>query len=240
MFSDIYIDESSQTKSRHLILGAVIIPTELAPAAEDAIWKARQPELPHGELKWTKVSRAKLAAYERVIDCFFQSAELRHAHFHSVVVDTSRVDHARFNDGSSEIGFNKEVFQLASKCARLYTGRLFHLYPDYRDTNQRPGDLRDILNRARRKAGDAREWPFRRCHFRDSKTTPLLWLSDLMAGAIGYQVNGHIMKDAASEAKTSLSRHIMLRAGVTNPLRDTSLRGKFTIWHRQLQVVPRR
>lgn len=233
--SEIYIDESSQTKHDYLVLGGVIIPASSRGEACDEVWRQREPELPHGELKWGKVSKGKLFAYKRVVDAFFDRSPFHAAHFHSIVVDTQKLNHKAFNEGSSEVGFNKEIYQLASKFARLYPRKLFHLYPDYRSTDQRPDDLRNILNFGRRKAGDRRDWPFRRCHFRDSKNTPMLWFSDIFAGAIAYHVNGHILKEGASPAKCDLARHILVRAGIRNPMIDTSIGGKFTIWHRQLR-----
>jgi hypothetical protein len=65
------------------------------------------------------------------------------------------------------------------KCARLYAN-LFHVYPDRRNTTQTPEGLRLILNRGCRSKGDKRDWPFRRCQFRDSKTTSLLQLADII------------------------------------------------------------
>lgn len=231
---DIYIDESSQTKNRYLVIGGVILPTANVASADICLNNARLPELPHGEMKWGKVSRSKLAAYQRYVDCFFDSKELEHAKFHSLVIDTSRLDHARFNQGSREIGFNKELYNLATKCARLQRSNYFHLYPDYRDTNQKPEDLRNILNHGRHKSNDGREWPFRRCQFRDSAKTPLLQLVDLLLGALAFGKNKHYEAASASKHKIDLARHVMRRAGIRDLDQDTTMDGKYTVWHRQL------
>ena len=107
---------------------------------------ARFPELPSGEMKWSKVSNSKLPAYLRVTDAFF-APELRDViHYHSLFVDMTKHDNHKFNDGNREIGFNKEVFQLAYKFTRLYAARL-HIYPDERVTSQKLSDLREMLNR---------------------------------------------------------------------------------------------
>jgi hypothetical protein len=198
-----------------------------------AIMKARQPELPHDEAKWTKVSKKKLPAYKRIVDVLFDKGVS--AHFHSLVVDSSRLDHRRFNSGSREIGFNKEVYQLALKCARLYSTALFHLYPDYRETTQRPEDLRQMLNRGCSKGGNKRDWPFRRCQFRDSKTTLPLQLVDIIIGGLAYRLNGHDKKKDASPAKSELSAYILERAKIADPFKDTARAADFTIWHRKLR-----
>ena len=235
LLTDIYIDESSQTKNRYLVMGGICLATSSVEAANDALAKVRLPQLPHGEMKWGKISKGKLPAYARTVAAFFDHPALLAAHFHCLVVDTHQQDHRKHNDGSREVGFNKEIYQLAIKFARLYPERLFHLYPDYRDTNQTPDDLRLILNRGRAKKGDKRDWPFRRCHFRDSKTTPLLQLVDLLTGSVAWCVNGHGQAPDASEVKVRTSRYVLKRAGVTDCSRSTSTTGKFTIWHRQLK-----
>jgi 16S rRNA C967 or C1407 C5-methylase (RsmB/RsmF family) len=68
-------------------------------------------------------------------------------------------------------------------------------------------------------------------------------LTDILIGAIAYHVNGHIHANDASAAKVDIAQHVMDRAGVKNPTIDTSIGGKFTIWHRRLRPrggVPRR
>jgi uncharacterized protein DUF3800 len=231
---DVFIDESSQTSHRYLVIGGIIAPSADVFDLTNRILKTRLPELPNGEMKWGKVSRGKLAAYKRVVDFFF-SAELQNqVHFHSLVVDTSKHDHARFNSGSREIGFNKEVFQLAQKFTRIYPTRL-NIYPDERVTDQSLDEMRLMLNRYINRRIPQRDWPFRRVQFRDSKKTPLLQLADTLSGAIAFRLNGHDKKIDVSPAKLELSAHILGSGNVKDVFRDTNVRGRFTIWHRQLK-----
>jgi hypothetical protein len=228
--TEVYIDESS-TQLRYLILGAII-----TASGQDLLQRfldARLPELPKNEMKWVKVSQTKLPAYIRFVDVFF-SQPRGVMDFHSIVVDTSRQRHELYNRGSREIGFNKEVYQLAMKCGLLYE-TLFHVYPDHRVTNQRPEDLRLMLNRGIRKKGDQRDWPYRRLQFRDSKKTLLLQLADILSGALAFHLNGHRNRHTASPAKIELSDHILRSANIRDVFRDTQRRGKFTVWHRQLR-----
>lgn len=157
------------------------------------------------------------------------------SHFHSLVIDTTLVDHQRFNAGNREIGFNKEIYQLAMKCSKLYPKYLFHVYPDQRETTQKPEDLRLILNRGCRKKGDKRDWPFRRCQFRDSKKTLLLQLTDIIIGAIAFKLNGHDKKEGASPAKCELADYIFERAKITDIFKSTAPAAEFTVWHRRLR-----
>ena len=60
IIADVYIDESSQNNHRYLVIGCAITMMTDAPALGAAIMKARLPELPQDEAKWTKVSKKKL------------------------------------------------------------------------------------------------------------------------------------------------------------------------------------
>ena len=225
-----------------MAMGGLVIASTRVGAANDRMAQLRMPELPRGEMKWGNVSRGKLLAYRRVVDGFFDDPAFHGGDFHSTVVGTWGQDHQRVGDGDKDKTFNKELYQLAAKFARLYPERLFHLYPDDRETIHRPGELRDILNHGRRKQGDKRSFPFRRSHFRKSCDTPLIQLVDVLLGALAYRVNGHANAVDASPAKVELSKHVLGRAGVKYPMIDTAKRGKFTVWHRQLQPrggVPR-
>jgi hypothetical protein len=223
-----------------MVMGGVILPTRRVFTANAVIGLMRQPELPQGEMKWGKISDRKYAPYERLVDAFFDHRVFAGVDFHTTVVDTWGQDHIGFNEGNREVTFNKELYQLAAKFARLYPDRLYHLYPDERETTQRPGQLRDILNFGRRKKGDGRDFPYRRCHFRKSHDTPLLQLVDVLLGGLAYAINGHLRAENASPAKVRLCQHMLARAGVKDPMRDTATEGKFTIWHRRLQPPRRR
>lgn len=230
---EIYVDESSQNKHRYLVLGAVVCEMTNSQKLADLTVKARQPELPEGEMKWTKVSKAKLPAYKRVVDVLFDNIE--EIHFHSLFVDTTQQNHARFNDGDSEIGFNKEIYQLANKIGRIYPGSYMHVYPDYRDTKNTPEELRLILCRGAAKRGDQRRWPVRRCQFRDSKTTIPLQLADVLTGAIAYQLNGHDKVAGANPAKIELAKYVMTKADIADITKGTARIARFSVWPRRLK-----
>lgn len=233
---EVYIDESSQTAHRFLLIGGLVIHAELAAKLEAALHNARLPELPNGEAAWTKVSRSKLPAYRRFVDLFFDNPH-RFApfEFHSLAVDTHRLRDDVFNKGSRSIGFNKEIFQLCMKFGRLHDRRLLHIYPDYRQTDQSPDELRLILNRAIRNKGDQRDWPYRRVHFRDSSELQVLQLVDVLLGALAFRLNRHHEAANASPAKINLSEHVMARANINDVTKDTRIKGKFTLWHRALR-----
>jgi len=234
-FADIYIDESSQTGHRYLVLGGIIVSTKDVGEATAAIIAARQPELPEMTMKWSKVSRTKLVAYKRVVDALFDLNARMTLDYHCLVVDTTKQKHGIYNKGSREIGFNKELYQLAMKFGRLYEG-LFHVYPDRRSTDQTTEDLRLMLNRGiKGRWNDKRDWPFRRLHFRDPETCQILQAVDILTGALASRLNGHHLTPGASPAKAELSAYVMQKAGIADVFRDTPRGARFTIWHRRLR-----
>lgn len=242
-FSDVYADESSQTQHRYMLLGGLVVPTLVAPRLKDALMAARLPELPQGEMAWTKVSRSKLPAYEKFVEKLFERRWP--VAFHCLVIDTHKIKDRTFNNGSREIGYNKEIYQLLMKAWRLERSRNFHVYLDKRNVTSPPSPeiaeqmslsrLRYIVNCGIRKRELSADWPMRRIHFRESKDCMLMQAADILLGAVGYHVNGHRMLPNASGAKSSLSDRILRLAQVSNPMADTAAAGRFTIWHRQLR-----
>ncbi|WP_264712014.1 DUF3800 domain-containing protein [Limobrevibacterium gyesilva] len=233
----IYIDESSQTQNRFLVLGGINVPSETVQHLEDEIRRSRLPALPYGEMKWQKVSTSKLDTYKRVSDVVLSPSQgpLRAIEFHSLVVDTRKLKDKTFNKGSREVGFNKEIYQLCQKFGRIHRSALFHVYLDNRDTNSSTNELRNILNFGIRSGQADRDWPYRRVHFRNSSDCLSLQIVDLFLGAIAFKLNGHYAAIGASESKRSLSDFILQKAGVRSVEKDTAVRGRFTIWHRQLK-----
>ncbi len=234
--SNVYIDESSQNGHRYLGIAGIIIDISCLERFRKIIYDARSPELTDGELKWTKVSKTMLPAYKRVVSSFFNNtSEVSPAEFHSVIIDCSKLNDKKYNSGSREIGFNKEIYQTCMKFCRIYNDRVFNIYLDERTTKSRTEDLRTILNRGAASHLDRSDHPFRRLHFRKSHETPELQIVDILLGAIMFKLNGHYNKSNASPSKKELSDYIMELADIEDVFRDTSVRGKFTIWHRQLK-----
>lgn len=234
---NIYVDESSQTAHRYLVLGGIICCPDVQVDIEKLFWEARGSTLPAGELKWTKVSPSKLDGYRRVVEVFWNNVRIAPV-FHCAVVDTHKRNETFFNGGSREIGFNKEIYQLLMKFGRTHKGYAYHVFPDERQTSSTTEDLRMILNQGVRKKQGRSNWPFRRVHFRSSHDEPMLQLTDLLIGALAFRLNGHRHMPEASKAKCELSDYVLDLAGIKDVFTDTSIVGRFTIWHRQLRRVP--
>jgi hypothetical protein len=240
---DVYVDESSQTQHRYMLLGGLIVPEEVSRDVAAALGAARLPELPFGEIGWTKVSNSKLVAYQRFVDVALNGK--LPVIFHVLIIDTHRIKDTAFNAGSREIGFNKEIYQLILKCWRNHKARRFHIYLDRRNVTKAGNPsidaqlslsrLRDIVNFGIHKEKRAADWPIRRIHYRDSNRCDFMQVADVLLGAIGFHVNGHRQRPNASSAKSALSDHILAAAGIGDVMRDTARWGRVTIWHRQMR-----
>lgn len=249
LFCNLYIDESSQTKHRYLVIGGLIIPLAFADAFDAAIVDARKNTIlpahrPTGEprvMKWEKVNAYNFDAYKTVVDTYFgfpEAAKMpswKYVDIHCVAVDTSKKNLKDTGEGDIEIGFHKEVYFLTTI---LFGGRykkeLFHVYPDRRNSTQPLDNARKIMNYGAKKYGDTRTWPYRRLQYKDPETCQALQVVDIFIGALAYRLNGHYDKPDAKQAKKDLSDYILVeRMRITNPfVRSAYYRRRFTVSHR--------
>jgi hypothetical protein len=239
LFSNVYIDESSQNDHRYLAIGGIIIPRKYADGFDAAIVNARGSDLPivdtdgtKHEIKWAKVSKLKLPAHKRVVETFFRFANTMpiatgHLDFHSTIVDMT----LRGNK-LTEIGFNKEINQLCRKFAREYPKALFHVYLDERTTTQPLHEVQLILNRIAHKTRPTEDWPFRRMRFEKSHDIQALQVADILLGALAYKLNDHYNAANASPARKELCDHVFKLARIADVFRDTKFLARYTIWHR--------
>ncbi|MDB5602859.1 MAG: hypothetical protein JWN71_4903, partial [Xanthobacteraceae bacterium] len=166
----IYCDESSQTKHRYLVIGASICQASIAPRIEATIEQIIKPHGGTSELKWEKVKRRNLPMYQAVADGFGQMITGGYLHYYAIVVDTSKINDKKYNEGDADLGFSKYLYTLLFKFARVYRPDYrFFVFLDERTTKHTPELLRTILNtRARRQK--VRDFdPYRTVEFIDSK-----------------------------------------------------------------------
>lgn len=235
----VFIDESSQNAHRYMVLGAVVVPGTEVDAATNALAELLARHGVHaGELKWTKVSRGKLAAYQAAIDYYFDILVPLGAQCHALVVDTSLLDHQGYNQGDAEIGFNKFLFQLLFHRVGKPFGQTERIVVDMdaRNSSRDLMELQSILNRRMvRTFGIDGSFPFARIAHRDSKKSRLIQISDIISGAVAWHCNDHDAVPGASEAKAQLANHIaskvgLRRLGRTSPMRELRL----SIWNIQM------
>ena len=105
MLYNVYCDETCHLEHdgiNDMVIGAVWCPQNKLREINQRIKeiKARNGISPSTELKWTKVSPAKVQAYKDVIDYFFDDDDL---HFRAIIIpDKSKINHAAFHQTHDE------------------------------------------------------------------------------------------------------------------------------------------
>lgn len=205
----IYCDESCHLENdgmSSMVLGAVWCPASHRGmlARKVQALKASHGLPPSWEIKWTKVSPAKLAFYEAVIELFFDEPLLR---FRGVAVpDKQALDHARFGQTHDDF-YYKTWYQVLNRL--IDPEQRFRVFLDIKDTRGKAKveKLQDVLCNA--------NYDFDRSIIESvelvhSQDVPLLQLADLLIGAIGYVHRGL----DSSPAKVALVEHLKKRSGL--------------------------
>jgi len=204
---NIYCDESCHLEKDHqqvMVLGAVWCPVE---RVREISTRLREIKLRHGlpadfEIKWTKVSPAKVQFYLDVMDYFFDDDDL---HFRSLIVpDKSLLRHAEF--GQSHDDFYYKMYFDMLKVLFSPEAR-YRVYLDIKDTrgavkiaklhgvlcNNQYDFSRQIIERVQSVRSDEIEQ---------------LQLTDLLIGAISYCNRGV----QTSQAKLTLVERMRQRS----------------------------
>jgi len=187
-----------------MVLGAVWCP--LDKTREVAI-RIREIKSRHGlssgfEIKWTKVSPAKLPFYRDVLDYFFDDDDL---HFRAVVVpDKSKLRHSAFGQTHDE-WYYKMYFQVITVI--LDPNSRYRVYLDIKDTQgvSKIAKLQEVL---RNNMLDYRRTIIERVQTVRSHEVEQLQLADLLIGAVGY-ANRQL---DSSSAKAELVRRMRQRS----------------------------
>jgi Protein of unknown function (DUF3800) len=235
----VYCDESSQTKHRYIVLGALICQASNAPRIAATIEHIIKPHGGTSELKW---ERRNLPMYKAVASGFGQMIERGYLHYYALVVDTHQVDHEKYNEGDPELGFSKFLFTLLFKFARVYqTDYRFYVFLDERTTKHTPELLRTILN-ARARRQNIRDFdPYRTVEFVKSEKSRLIQLTDVITGAIAYETNMHHVAPGAASYKIEMMRHVTACVHARRLAIPTPVAGKgFDIWHLDLAITKKR
>lgn len=206
----IYCDESCHLESdsqKTMVLGSIWCNSN---DTKEANKRIREIKAQHGlssdfEIKWTKVSPAKIDFYLAVIDYFFDNDALN---FRSVVIpDKSILDHTKF-DQSHDEWYYKMYFNLIKVI--LEPTSSYDIYIDIKDTRggKKIESLHKVLSN---QMYDFQRTIIHKIQLVHSHEISLLQIADLISGAVMYENRG----EKNSVAKTQLVERVKERSGLT-------------------------
>lgn len=215
---NIYCDESCHLlEDGHevMTLGALWCPLEkrLRMCRELRELKHRHGIPPSTEVKWIKVSPAKLDFYLSWIDHFFDQDDLR---FRAVVIlEKTGLRHASYQQ-SHDDWYYKMLWLLISRM--LSPERQHCIYLDIKDTHsgEKARKLHEVLCTSQY---DFKRSIIKKVQSITSHESELLQLCDLLIGAIGYLNRGQ----QGSQAKLRVVERIKERSGLS--LKESTLIG---------------
>lgn len=237
----IFSDESRQSKDRYMVLAGIIINQNKVDKFDKTMSSYREKTNMTSELKWSRVSNAKIKEYKIFVDHFFALCNTDIIHFKALIIDNHKVNHRRYSNGNKEEGFYKFYYQLFNWFGRLYFNfkredTTFVIHPDYRNTKYKLGDLRDILNNGFNKKHHPAIRPFAAIEPLDSKKSEIIQVLDIILGAIGYVKNGYTLLGSSNKAKLEMCEYIRKKAGLRGLGQNSPYgQNRFSIWNFKLK-----
>jgi hypothetical protein len=182
---NVYCDESCHLEkddSKSMVLGAVWCPEEKKKEIFERIKDIKEK---HGlnrefEIKWNKVSYSKVSFYKELVDFFFDDNDL---HFRALIVpDKTILDHAKYEQTHDSF-YYKMFFDLLKVI--LEPDCSYNIYIDIKDTKS-VTKIHELQNILRNNHYDYSQHILRKIQQVRSHEVPILQLTDLLIGAIGY------------------------------------------------------
>ena len=198
---NIYCDESCHLENDHhnvMVLGAVTCPLEKCRKISIRIREIKNKhKLKKGfEIKWTKVSPAKVSFYREILDYFFDRDDLQ---FRALIIpDKTKLNHEKFGQDHNT-WYYKMYFDML-KVIFEPDGR-YRIYLDIKDTcgAVKIAKLHDVLCN---NIYDFSKKIIERIQLVRSEEIEILQLADLLIGAISY-VNRGLSGNSAKVALVS-------------------------------------
>ena len=222
---NIYCDESCHLLNdgqKVMTLGALWCPLEKRKEISIRLSEIKaQYSIPsQTEIKWVKVSPAKVAFYQDWMDYFFDDDDL---HFRGVVIpDKSKLTHDTFGQTHDD-WYYKMLFTMLKVV--LSDKKRHRIYIDQKDTHsaKKAAKLHDVLCNS---TYDFDKNIIERVQPVRSHEVELLQLCDLLIGALGYANRGlssspakiQLVQRFRNRSHRSLTRNTLMRASKVNLL----------------------
>ncbi len=204
---NIYCDESCHLQNDHqksMVLGAIWCPDEKTREIATHIReiKLRHNLPPSFEIKWSKVSSAKLSFYLDIIDYFFDEQDL---HFRALIVpDKSKLRHDHFKQ-DHDTWYYKMYFDLLK--VLFFPNYKYNVYLDSKDTRSKE-KIDRLYDALCNNVYDYERKIIKKIQIIRSHEVEQLQMADLLIGAISY-VNRELL---TSPAKLILVQRIQSRS----------------------------
>lgn len=206
---NVFCDESCHLENdgkKFMVLGAIWCPLDKTKIIANQIREIKEKHFgsQRREIKWNKVSNAKLDFYIDLIDYFFNEP---HLHFRAVIADKTKLNHEKFLQ-SHDDWYYKIYFTLLKII--LNPDLCYRMYIDIKDT--KGGDkvkkLKEVLCNSHY---DFSQKIIERLQLTHSHEVEQLQLADLLIGALSYYHN----VTERTESKTRLIEKIKNRSRYT-------------------------
>ena len=207
---NIYCDESCHLENDRLpvmVLGAIWCSLE---KTKEIAVRIREIKAQHGlpanfEIKWVKVSPAKLSFYLDVLDYFFDDDDL---HFRGLIADKTRLRHKEHNQTHDD-WYYKMYFDMLKVI--LFPHSRYRIYIDIKDTRSQSKveNLQKLHEVLSNNMYDFRREVIERVQAVHSHEVEQLQLADLLIGAVAY-ANRNLQ---TSQAKLELVNRLRERSG---------------------------
>ena len=186
MLYNVYCDESCHLEHdgiNVMVLGAVWCPQSKLKEINQRIRQIKERNnIPQSmELKWTKISPAKVELYMDLVNYFFDDDDL---HFRAVIIpDKGKLDHKRFHQ-THDTWYYKMYFDMLKV---IFSPKdRYEVYIDIKDSHsyQRAQKLREVCCNSML---DFSERIIRRLQPIRSNEVEIMQLVDVLIGAVGYE-----------------------------------------------------
>lgn len=221
---NVYCDESCHLENDHqpvMLIGGIWCPKSDVQRLSDEIRKIKASRNARGELKWTKVSKAKQSFYFDLLSYFFKTPEL---HFRCLVVnDKSRLNHDYFNQGSHDTFYYKMYYSMLKII--LSPQNRYYIYLDIKDSRSqnKVNKLKEVLCN---NVYDFTKQMIANIQHIRSYESELLQLADLLLGAVSYK-NRNLR---GNDTKISIINYIEQKIGQSLRLSTSLFNEKFNLF----------
>jgi hypothetical protein len=185
-----YSDESCITGHKFMVIGGVLCRDDTAKSLLRELDSIHPNRPGHWSYEWKYIRPTNLQRYERFIDLFFEYNKEHKIDFSCVVIECAELDHATFNEGDGEKGFNKFMFQHLFRHYRALRGiSRFRCYHDRRESLYDLADIRNMLNAKCFQQDGRLVTRYRELAYADKLERPMLQFADVLIGAVGFAWN---------------------------------------------------